>query len=59
MISGTYAGTIPHLFLVQSNPDTKVTCITGSDLAYCVGNQKVYIGDVTNGAGGSTWTEIK
>jgi hypothetical protein len=56
--SGTKALGV-RLIYTQFSPDGYITCVTGSDLAYCVGDGKFYMGDVTNGAGGSSWAEIK
>ena len=57
--SGTYTLCAPHFAYVDGNPDGVLTCVGGSDVVYSIGNGKFYIGDVTNGVGGSTWTEIK
>jgi len=56
-VSGTSLAR-PVLIYVDGDPDKIVTSTTGSDLAFDIGGGKVYIGDVTNGAGGSTWTEL-
>lgn len=57
--SGTYSLIKPTLVYTAHSPDGYITCVTGSDLAYCYGNGKFYMGDVTNGKGGSSWAEIK
>lgn len=55
-ISGTKADPLPTLTYVVGNPDGKLTSVTGSDLAYDIGAGALYIGDITNGPGGSAWT---
>jgi len=56
--SGTYSMVKPTLLYTECSPDKYIVSITGSDLAYCYGDGKVYMGDVTNGVGGSTWAQI-
>ena len=56
MASGTYAITSPTLITVTADPTDSITSVTGSDIAYCVGDGEFYIGDITLGVGGSGWT---
>lgn len=57
MTSGTNQ-LIPNMIIVTSNPNFGLTSITGSDIAYSVGNGNFYIGDITAGAGGSEWSRL-
>lgn len=43
---------------VTGDPDGVVTSVTGSDIAYDVVGGNYYIGDITNGAGGSAWAVL-
>ena len=56
--SGTYNQVKPQMIYVAHNPDKYVTNITGSDIAYSIGDGKFYMGDAVNGAGGSTWVAL-
>lgn len=55
LVSGTYALIKPQMLYVDSNPNNYVTSVTGSDVAYCYGDGNFYMGDKTNGVGGSGW----
>jgi hypothetical protein len=57
--SGTYGGTTPRVTFVVGTPDGLLTSVTGSDLAFNIADGKFYIGDITNGAGGSAWTALR
>ena len=57
--SGTWNQVKPQITYTSFNPDGYLTSVTGSDIVYCIGDGKVYMGDVTNGPGGSTWAQIK
>ena len=57
--SGTYSAITPKVTYVIGTPDGLLTSVTGSDLAYNVATGVLYIGDITNGAGGSAWTALK
>ncbi len=48
----------PTLTLVKGSPDGVLTAITGSDLAFDIAEGIIYIGDITNGAGGSSWENL-
>lgn len=48
----------PTFTLVDGSPDGKLTAITGSDLAFDIAGGVIYIGDITNGAGGSAWENL-
>jgi carbonic anhydrase len=53
--SGTY-NIVPDLYVVQGNPNAKVTSTKVSGLAYDISTGEVYIAVGTNvSAGGSTW----
>lgn len=49
---------IPAFHVVVGDPDGLLTSTTGSDLAYDIAAGGVYIGDLTNGAGGNAWTAL-
>lgn len=53
--SGTYALIKPHMLYGWGNPDKVVTNVTGSDVFYDFAGGNFYMGDKTNGAGGSSW----
>lgn len=53
--SGTYSLIKPQIVYVCGNPDGLVTNITGSDIAYDYAGGNFYMGDKTNGVGGSSW----
>ena len=55
LASGTYAAVSPTFRVVAFNPDNYLTSITGSDITYSISNGEFYIGDITNGVGGSEW----
>ncbi len=55
LTSGTYAEVSPTFRVVTFNPNNYLTSITGSDIAYSISNGCFYIGDITNGKGGSEW----
>ena len=59
MTSGTYSIVSPTFSVVTFSPNNYLTCTTGSDIAYSISNGIFYIGDITNGAGGSGWTALK
>lgn len=55
--SGTYMNaTSDRIIFTTVNPNDCLTSITGSDIAFCIGNGNFYIGDKTRGIGGSEWT---
>jgi hypothetical protein len=56
--SGTYM-LKPRVLYTLASPNNYVTCLTGSDIAYDIGAGVFYIGDITNGKGGSEWTALK
>jgi hypothetical protein len=56
--SGTRCATTPTVTYVVGTPDGLLTSITGSDLAFNIADGKIYIGDITNGVGGSAWSEL-
>jgi hypothetical protein len=56
MVSGTYSIVSPTFRVVNFSPNNYLTSVTGSDIAYSVSNGEFYIGDLTNGVGGSGWT---
>jgi len=56
--SGTYSAVGPRFGYVDGNPDGVLTSTTGSDVVYDIGGGLLYIGDMTNGAGGSSWYKI-
>ncbi|KKL81187.1 hypothetical protein LCGC14_1997310 [marine sediment metagenome] len=43
---------------VTADPDGVLTSVTGSDIAYDIVGGDYYIGDITNGAGGSAWAVL-
>ena len=55
LVSGTYSIVSPTFRVVTFNPNNYLTSVTGSDVAYSVSNGAFYIGDITNGKGGSEW----
>lgn len=57
--SGTKSAITPRVTYVMGTPDGLLTSTTGSDLAYDIAAGKLFIGDITNGAGGSAWTELR
>lgn len=59
MASGTYASVSPTFTIVTFSPNNYLTCTTGSDIAYSISDGIFYIGDITQGAGGSGWTALK
>jgi hypothetical protein len=56
LASGTYAEVSPTFRVVTFDPNNYLTSVTGSDIAYSISNGEFYIGDITNGKGGSEWT---
>jgi hypothetical protein len=56
--SGTYNQVKPQIIYTMHNPNGYVTNITGSDIAYSIGDGKFYMGDSANGVGGSTWVAL-
>jgi len=72
IVAGTVAGlgkelkgtwgtelSVPNKILyISGTPDGLVTSTTGSDIAFDVAGGAIYIGDITNGAGGSAWSEL-
>lgn len=46
------------VYLADADPDGVVTSTTGSDILFDVVNGYLYIGDIDNGAGGSSWISI-
>lgn len=49
---------MPTLTYVDGSPDGLLTNVTGSDLAFDIAGGVIYIGDITNGAGGSAWENL-
>jgi len=48
----------PTFTYVDGSPDGLLTAITGSDIAFDIAGGVFYIGDITNGAGGSAWENL-
>jgi len=46
------------IYIADADPNGVVTSTTGSDIIFDVVNGYLYIGDIDNGVGGSSWISI-